>query len=119
MNLENISIGVDIEEIGRFRAKPQLFYKKIFTPDEQSYCEKKSQPEQHYAVRFCAKEAFIKALSGFGYDAAHIALNEIEVYHDERGYPMIRYEKDNKITSKISLSHNQTSAMACVIVSKN
>ena len=59
-------IGVDIENIHRFQKlsfeENKTFNKNIFTPEEIKYCLEKSNPYQHFAVRFCAKEAFIKAL---------------------------------------------------------
>ncbi len=119
MSLDNISIGVDIEDINRFIDKEALFYAKIFTVEEQKYCNKKQVPAQHYAARFCAKEAFVKALCGLGWGKEFIALNEINIYHDDFGCPQISYEKAKGIMAKVSLSHDQTKAMACVIVSKS
>lgn len=119
MNLDNISVGVDIEDIIRFADRPALFYAKIFSAEEQEYCNKKEIPAQHYAVRFCAKEAFIKALCGLGWGKDTILLHEINIYHDDFGCPRIRYEKGGEIMTKVSLSHDQTKAMACVIVSKS
>ncbi len=119
MSLESISIGVDIEQISRFRNKPYSFYEKIFTESERRYCDSMSYPEQHFAARFCAKEAFIKALSGIGSDTEKVSLDEIEIYHDERGCPQVRYVKEEGIVSKISLSHDEMSAVACVIVSRD
>ncbi|MBI3891232.1 MAG: holo-ACP synthase [Candidatus Wallbacteria bacterium] len=48
---------------------------KLFTPGEQLYCDDHGEPHrpQHYAARFAAKEAWIKA-SGIA-----IAWKEIEV----------------------------------------
>lgn len=119
MNLDNISIGVDIEDVSRFRGKSLAFYEKIFTVRERNYCDGKQIPEQHYAVRFCAKEAFIKALCGLGQRGADIPLTEIEICHDTAGCPMISYEKGNGIASRVSLSHDQTKAIAYVIVLKS
>ena len=54
-------IVVDIESISRFRMMPFVkhknFYKRIFTEREIMYCLSKMNPYQHFAVRFCAKEA--------------------------------------------------------------
>lgn len=119
MNLDDISIGVDIEDIDRFKDRPSAFYSKIFTAKEQEYCNKKQMPEQHYAVRFCAKEAFIKALCGLGWKMTAFSLSEIEIYNNESGCPMINYEKVNGIAAKVSLSHDQTKAVASVIVFKS
>lgn len=55
-------IGVDIEDIERFKNKSEEFIQRIFTAVEIDYCQKFSKPESHYAARFCAKEAVIKHL---------------------------------------------------------
>ena len=119
MNLDGISIGVDLEEVSRFRGKSTVFLSKIFTPEEQHYCNEKPIPEQHYAARFCAKEAFIKALSGLSGFSQSIVLTGIGVYNDEQGLPKISYEREQGIVSKLSLSHDRTKAMAVVIVSRD
>lgn len=42
------------------------FLKRIFTPGEISFCEKRPRKYESYAARFAAKEAFVKALgTGF------------------------------------------------------
>ena len=60
-----VGIGIDIEEISRFRELPyeerKEFYTTIFTEQEIRYCLEKRDPYPHFAVRFCAKEAFFKA----------------------------------------------------------
>ncbi len=119
MNLENVSIGVDIEEVSRFRNKPDLFLEKIFTKQERVYCGNKPFPEQHYAARFCAKEAFLKALSGLYQQETLLLLNQIEVYNDTQGRPSIRCEKRAHISCQVSLSHDQTKAIAFVIMSRD
>jgi holo-[acyl-carrier protein] synthase len=116
MNLKEFFVGVDIEEVRRFRKKSPLFYNKIFTSGEKKYCMSKIKPEQHFAVRFCAKEAFIKALSGFGY--RDITFKEIDIYHDKNGCPAIRFDKVRGLISKVSLSHNDKNAIEYVVVSK-
>ena len=104
-------IGVDIEEISRFKNLPyvdnQTFYKKIFTEDEIKYCLSKSNPAQHFAARFCAKEACMKALQEEVKD-----YTKIEVFFDGEK-PVVKWK--NKIVH-LSLSHEQDKAIAFVIV---
>lgn len=61
-----IGIGIDIEEVFRFRKLPykknKNFYAKIFTADEIKYCLAKPDPYPHFCARFSAKEAVIKAM---------------------------------------------------------
>ena len=58
-------VGVDIFEIARMeralRRHPRLAT-RVFTEQEQQYCNSKARPAQHYACRFAAREAVLKAL---------------------------------------------------------
>ena len=109
-----MSIGVDIEDISRFEGKPERFYKRIFTENEIDYCLSFSKPQEHFAARFCAKEAVVKALSALG--IKDVNYNEIEVFHNENKCPQIRLLKDLKqnILFELSLSHDKTKAIAFV-----
>ena len=111
-----MAIGVDIEDIERFKIKSQKFLDRVFTKTEQEYCLSKTMPESYLAVRFCAKEATIKALS-----ALNIKISEyksIEVFHDKNQCPQIRLLKeiDRKLTFEVSLSHDKSKAIAFVTV---
>lgn len=110
-------IGVDIEDINRFEDKSQEFLDRIYTKSEQQYCFSKPNPASHFAVRFCAKEAVIKALNSM--DIKHPRLNQIEVYHCENKSPQIKLLNniDNKLTIQVSLSHDKTKAIAFVTIS--
>lgn len=114
-----MAIGVDIEDIKRFENKSQKFLDRLYTKSEQEYCLSKKMPAGHLAVRFCAKEAVIKALGGL--NAKHPRLNEIEIYHNENKVPQIRLlnKSDNKLTFQVSLSHDRTKAIAFVEVHSN
>lgn len=108
-----MSIGVDIEDIERFKNKPQRFLDRIYTKNEQGYCFSKPFPESHFAVRFCAKEAVIKALNSRGIN--HPQFNQIEVYHGENKNPKIKLpdnEEYENLKIEISLSHDKTKAIA-------
>lgn len=114
-----MTIGVDIEDISRFKNKPQEFLDRLYTQNEQEYCFSKPSPESHFAVRFCAKEAAIKALNSMG--IRHPRLNRIEIYHDENQCPKIKLEGGlyNNLSVEVSLSHDKTKAIAFVIINKN
>lgn len=109
-----MAIGVDIEDINRFEGKSEEFLNRIFTPLELEYCMKYSKPQSHLAVRFCAKEAVVKALTALG--ILHVSYNEIEVYHNENQCPQIRILKklEKNIAFQVSLSHDRTKAIAFV-----
>lgn len=119
---EIAGIGVDIESIDRFRKYPpdrnKRFFRKIFTSIELDYCFKKKDPYPHLAARFAAKEAAIKAFSGF----KKLQLPQIEVINDEIGKPALRINNDeSKETVEnvfVSLSHCDKYAAAFVIICK-
>ena len=80
------SIGTDIEQISRVAqaiARTPRFAERLFTAKEQAYCEEQAHPAQHYAARFCAKEAFAKALG------VPLSWQEVEVAREESGAPHI------------------------------
>ena len=111
-------IGVDIEEVGRFRKLPykdnQSFYKQIFTPNEIRYCLSKADFYQHVAARFAAKEAVIKALG----DSSVYRAKGIEIINDKKGKPLVNRQTSNvKRQFLISLSHTKEYAIAVALVS--
>src|SRR6266404_4884695 len=61
-----ISIGIDIIEVRRVREtieRTPRFAERVFTEAERAYCESRGVvAAQHYAARFAAKEAALKAL---------------------------------------------------------
>lgn len=83
-------LGVDIVEIERMRAalrrRPRL-KERLFSEDEQAYCDARNRPEVHYAMRFAAKEAVLKAL-GTGFSG--MSFKDVEVVRDGRGRPVPR-----------------------------
>ena len=87
-----LGTGIDIIECARIQKVMERdigFRDKIFTPGEIAYCETKSRNKyQHYAARFSAKEALMKAI-GTGWRLG-IRFADIEVFHDELGQPHIR-----------------------------
>ena len=109
-----MAIGVDIEDIERFKGKSDTFLNRIFTPLELEYCNKFNHPESHLAARFCAKEAVVKALTAL--EILNISYNEIEVFHNENQCPKIRVLKklEKEVSFQVSLSHDHTKAIAFV-----
>lgn len=115
---------IEVERIHKVMERDIGFRDKIFTVHEIEYCESKKNKYQHYAARFSAKEAFLKAI-GTGWRFG-IRFADIEVTHDPLGKPEINvYGKAKKwceqeAVSKIhvSLSHLKELATAVVIVEK-
>ena len=81
-------IGVDMLEISRMervmRRRPS-FLRRVFTDDERAYCERCARPAEHYAARFAAREAVLKAL-GCGF-AEGVGLHDVSVATDATGRP--------------------------------
>ncbi len=121
-------VGVDIIEVDRVQDKltrtPGL-REKLYTSVEKSYCQSKKFPYQHYAARFAAKEAFMKAL-GTGWSQG-VKFSEIEIRNLETGQPVIEvYGQAKELCQAeritrfyVSLSHLQTKAVAVVVLEKD
>lgn len=120
-------IGTDLIEVERVSEKMEKkagFKELVFSAAEIIYCEARTYKYEHYAARFAAKEAFLKAI-GTGWSKG-TAFNEIEIYNDEEGKPEFRFlgltEKtiaDLKLGKIfVSLSHIKTMASAMVIIEK-
>lgn len=65
-NGPRFQIGVDIAEVDRIAASLEKFGDRFktrnFSADEITYCDAKRHPPMHYAGRWAAKEAFLKAV---------------------------------------------------------
>jgi holo-[acyl-carrier protein] synthase len=120
-----IGTGIDIVEVDRIQRKLEkddAFKRKIFSSTEIEYCDRMTNPFQHYAARFAGKEAFLKA-TGLGMTLT-FDLFEIEITHAVNGNPVLQLKGElqriaiergwNKI--HLSLSHVQTMACAVVIL---
>jgi holo-[acyl-carrier protein] synthase len=122
-----LGIGVDMVSVTRIKEKIQrnaAFKEYVFSENEITYCEKKANPSESYAVRFAAKEAFLKAIgSGLLVD---FELKHIEVSTNEDGVPSFLFSsevKKNMITRwgkepkvALSLSHELDNGIAFVII---
>ena len=118
-------IGTDLIEVERVAEKMEKkagFKELVFSADEIIYCEARTFKYEHYAARFAAKEAFLKAL-GTGWQSG-TAFNEIEICNDEEGKPEMRFHGITATTVAdlklgkifLSLSHLKTMACAMVII---
>ena len=118
-----IKTGIDIIEIERIKQSIEetqgKFCERVYTQKEIEYCEsKKMQKYQHYAARFAAKEAVLKAISQLLESKFDIEWKEIEILNDGEGKPFVNLlKKDMHIDDiDISISHCKTYAVASVIV---
>ncbi|MHC4840912.1 MAG: holo-ACP synthase [Planctomycetota bacterium] len=86
-----VGIGTDIVDVARIQKlldeKPDEFLSRVFTETEIDYCRTKKRPAVHYAARFAAKEAFMKAI-GTGW-AKGVGFGQIGVINDDDGAPSL------------------------------
>ena len=115
-------IGTDITEtsrIGKMVEKHgEIFLDRVYTRREQEYCGIRKTSVQHYAGRWAAKEAILKAM-GTGWSKG-IQWTDIEVLNKPGGAPYVelhgqaqQFCDENSIAEiLISISHCQQYATA-------
>jgi len=108
-----MNIGIDIVEVHRIGRliKDKHFLARVFTPEEIRYCSKKKNADQHFAVRFSAKEAVWKALK-----KKNFGLKDIGVSNLPEGKPEAVIKGKRRRDIDISLSHTAEYAVAVAIV---
>lgn len=86
-----IGLGTDIIETVRIsemmERHGETFLNRVYTVDENRYCQRKRMAAQHYAGRWAAKEAVMKTL-GTGW-AKGVGWRDIEVCTSRSGQPWI------------------------------
>jgi len=101
------------------------FAERVFTEAERAYCESRGAvAAHHYAARFAAKEAALKALQT-GWSGG-IGWQDVEVSAKESGAPVILfhgrarelYEQTGATTAHLSIAHTTEHAVAEVILEK-
>ena len=123
--------GVDLVEVARLKKvyeRHAPFGEDVFTEAERAYCMRRSNPYPHFAARFAAKEACLKAfglgISEPGGLGGRGRLCEIEVESAVSGKPslklsgsMERMSARKRITQfTISMTHTLELAVAHVIL---
>ena len=123
-----VGIGIDIIEVARVREvllRTPRFRVRVFTPAEQTYCDSRGAvAAQHYAARFAAKEATLKALQT-GWRGG-IAWQDVEVAAHESGAPYLilqgeakrLFESSGATTAHLSISHTTEHAIAQVVLER-
>ncbi len=99
----------------------QRFSKRLYTPEEITYCEQFKNKAERYAARFAAKEAAFKAL-GTGWREG-VRWLDVEVTHLPSGKPELRLSgragelarKLGVVRAAVSLSHSNDYVVAQVI----
>ena len=123
-----ISIGIDIIEVARIREvllRTPRFTDRVYTAAERAYCDSRGVvAAQHYAVRFAAKEAALKALQtgwrgGISWQDVEISAHESGApYLIFRGEVLAVFEKFRATATHLSMSHTSEHAIAQVILER-
>ena len=120
-----LGIGTDIIEVARIGQMidkhDELFLRRVFTPLEIEYCGGRKSAIQHYAGRWAAKEAALKAL-GTGWSRG-IKWTDMEVANLMGGKPELRIhgvasdiaQEMGIQEMQISISHCRSYAVAYVV----
>lgn len=118
-----VGVGVDLCPVSRMRQALSRhdgrFALRVFTAEERDYCQARAEPAQHYAARFAAKEAFLKALAV----PPGLSWHEIAVLSDGNGPPRLQLSGQAAQAAQargashfhLSMTHAGDSAMAVVI----
>ncbi len=121
-----VGIGTDLIEIARIQQSVarfgDRFLRRVFTPGEIDYCQRKKNAAESFAARFAAKEAGAKAL-GTGISQG-ISWLELEVARQHGGRPTLhltgraaqRARQLGVATVSLSLTHNKDIALAVVVM---
>lgn len=106
-------------------ARTPRFVVRVFTANERAYCAGRgAAAAQHYAARFAAKEAALKAL-GTGWRGG-LAWHDVEVVANELGAPALvlhnqardLLQRSGADTAHLTLSHTGEHAIAQVILER-
>ncbi|HEY1497538.1 MAG TPA: holo-[acyl-carrier-protein] synthase [Candidatus Solibacter sp.] len=121
-----VGTGVDLAEVNRIQRSIERygdkFIKRIYTPGEIAYVERKANKFERYAARFAAKEAGMKAI-GTGWRHG-VTWQDFEVANLRTGKPTLllhgvaaRYaEKLGVKNIALSITHTAALGMAHVIL---
>lgn len=120
-----IGLGIDATDIPRIAATIQRygerFIHRIFTDGEVAYCQRRKEPAIHFAGRFAAKEAAMKAL-GTGH-TQNVLWRDVEVVR-HGGPPRLvfhggaarRFSAIGAHASLLTITHSEALALAQVLL---
>ena len=123
-----VAIGIDIIEVARIREVLQRtprFRERVFTAAERAYCDGRGAvAAQHYAARFAAKEAALKAFQTGWRDG--ISWHDVEIASLESGAPVLIFSGEVKrlmdssgaTAAHLSMSHTSEHAIAQVVLER-
>ena len=119
--------GIDLVKVERIeqqieRTSGRAFLDRVFSVEEQAYCGTKRMKYEHYAARFAAKEAVLKALKVR--PKKNRRLFGIEVGREATGKPFIVLNPESRKQLQIpaqaqielSIAHEREYAIATVVI---
>ena len=120
-----LGLGVDIVEVERIEqalARGNSMAQRVFTEAELTYCMDRKNRYQHFAGRFAAKEAALKAL-GTGWQEG-IRWKDVEVVPGELGRPVLNFygrareifEARQARSALVTITHATRYAVAAVVI---
>ena len=124
-----LGVGVDLVHVPSFAEQlelPESRFRGLFTPGERADIADKSGAARHWAVRWAAKEAVIKAWSASIFGNQPVmgdeAFGQIETVTDAWGRPRIALHGEvaralAAFQIDVSLSHDGDHAIAYVVLS--
>jgi holo-[acyl-carrier protein] synthase len=100
----------------------KLFLGRVFSASERAYCDSKRMKFEHYAARFAAKEAVLKALRLRPKRGRR--LSGIEVRRETSGKPYISLSMESRkrlgvparAQIELSVAHEREYAIATVVI---
>ena len=107
----------------RTLARRPSFARRTFTDEERRFCEGTARPAEHYAARFAARLAVLRAL-GLGYGSG-VRRSDVSVGHSDNGRPVAllsgkvqevaRERGVTDIALSLSFTHEVATAMALLV----
>jgi holo-[acyl-carrier protein] synthase len=119
-----LGVGLDVVPIARVAAlldrHGERARDRLFSETERADCERRAEPAQHYAARFSAKEAALKALGA----PPGLRWVEMEIQSATGGRPILRFSGAAAAaasargveTIHVSLTHAGGMAAAVVVL---
>ena len=120
-----IGLGLDATDIHRIEATieryGERFLRRVFTDGEVAYCQRRRAPAIHFAGRFAAKEAAMKAL-GTGH-TQQVLWRDVEVVR-RGGPPQLQFHGGaarrlaaiGGRSSLLTITHSEHLALAQVLI---
>jgi holo-[acyl-carrier protein] synthase len=120
-----VGLGLDVTDIPRIASTidryGDRFLRRVFTEGEIEYCARRRVPAIHFAGRFAAKEAAMKAL-GTGH-TPEVLWRSVEIVRHS-GPPRIqfhggaakRFDSIGAVSSLLTITHSDALALAEVLL---